>query len=356
MMSFLRWLGIVVWVVALSVLAADEKPDPGLSRLYPETGEDLLGIHFTDASTGWIVGRKGALFLTADGGQTWIKPKAPFPKADFHAVFFTDPDHGWIVGDTSDGPAVTERPLPNKPKTAATILRTSNGGKKWDRAWAMTNYPLTDFCVIGKDRVLAVSHSGGDKPDGDLYTSVVAATRWAGDRMFRGMNAIRFFDERTGCMAGTRVVITVFPKPNNPRYQEPKSRILRTTDGGATWKPIVHPDLPGGGEILGLAVSGRTGWACGTKGILLRTEDAGATWTAQTSAVTAALQDVFAVDGKVAWAAGEGGTLLRTENGGETWVKVPTGETDQINRVWFTSANRGIMVGAKGLVLRYEKK
>jgi photosystem II stability/assembly factor-like uncharacterized protein len=55
------------------------------------------------------------------------------------------------------------------------------------------------------------------------------------------------------------------------------------------------------------------------------------------------------------WAVGWEGTILRTQDGGQTWVEQESGTRENLygisvkkNRVW--------VVGAKGLVLRYESR
>ncbi|MCF3122294.1 oxidoreductase [Streptomyces arenae] len=75
------------------------------------------------------------------------------------------------------------------------------------------------------------------------------------------------------------------------------------------------------------AVSGRTAWAAGTKGTVLRTTDGGETWrdVSPPGASDLEFRDVEAFDGRravvLAIGEGEASRVLRTEDGGATWTE-----------------------------------
>ncbi|MFE0170789.1 WD40/YVTN/BNR-like repeat-containing protein [Streptomyces sp. NPDC059002] len=75
------------------------------------------------------------------------------------------------------------------------------------------------------------------------------------------------------------------------------------------------------------AVSRRTAWVAGTKGTVLRTSDGGKTWRDVSPPGVAALEfrDVEAFDGRravvLAIGEGEASRVLRTEDGGATWTE-----------------------------------
>jgi len=85
----------------------------------PTAGSSLHGVWFTDANTGWCVGGANAgltIQKTTDGGKTWVKQALPssmtlYDIAYFEDVVFVSPTEGWIVGDKG------------------TILKTTNGGE-----------------------------------------------------------------------------------------------------------------------------------------------------------------------------------------------------------------------------------
>ena len=150
--------------------------------------------------------------------------------------------------------------------------------------------------------------------------------------------------------------------------------ILRTTDGGVTWKSITRS---GGGALrycdlyavsltdanTGIAVSSSDD--LGYPGIILRTTDGGATWTEQFAngprQIGAWLGldftgvDLISVsfsDANTGTVVGSGGTILRTTDGGVTWTKQSSGTTNDLWGVFFTDANTGTVVGSDGTILR----
>jgi photosystem II stability/assembly factor-like uncharacterized protein len=124
------------------------------------------------------------------------------------------------------------------------------------------------------------------------------------------LNGVFFTDANTGTAVGSG------------------GTILRTTDGGATW------EQQSSGTTAYLAgvffTDANTGTAVGGEedyllydislGIILRTTDGGATWKQQsggTSRTTTPLYGVFFTDANAGTAVGYNGTILRTTTGGE---------------------------------------
>jgi len=65
-------------------------------------------------------------------------------------------------------------------------------------------------------------------------------------------------------------------------------------------------------------------WRVGDGGSILRSTDGGKTWKKQKSGVTNDLTSGSATSDKVAWVAGKNGTLLLTTDGGKHWKGIPT--------------------------------
>ena len=114
-----------------------------------------------------------------------------------------------------------------------------------------------------------------------------------------------------------------------------QSEFAKTSDGGRTWKLAAVPDLKFIGKVF--FISPEVGWLAGTNGpsddlndrvaFVLRTTDGGRSWkSCQISSVTgvADVRDLVflnASDGwLITWHFNNGGThLLHTTDGGETW-------------------------------------
>ena len=120
-----------------------------------------------------------------------------------------------------------------------------------------------------------------------------------------------------GAAAGERLVVV-----------GDRGHILVSTDGGSGWKQARAPT-----RALLTAVhlhDERIGWAVGHDAVILRTDDGGATWRMQHHAPEEErpLLDVWFRDAHNGFAVGAYGYFLATEDGGETWNAHAVSEDD----------------------------
>ena len=144
------------------------------------------------------------------------------------------------------------------------------------------------------------------------------------------------------------------PRVSNPHPVTPQSvwavgdqgTILRTEDGGGSWKPgSTGTNYPL--YYLTFATH-QSGWAVGGKPptcIILRTEDGGSSWKPQTNGNKAALYSVAFVTPQLAWAVGYGGSILHTEDGGGSWKPQTSGSSGWLRSVAFATPKSGWAVG-----------
>jgi photosystem II stability/assembly factor-like uncharacterized protein len=102
-------------------------------------------------------------------------------------------------------------------------------------------------------------------------------------------------------------------------------RVIRTTDGGTTWR---RQDAGTKRPFLAMAcLDPRTAWIAGKEGIIYATTDGGETWRLQKSDST---RHIFTIDFATPMrghAAGDFGTMVHTEDGGATWTSMRVPET-----------------------------
>lgn len=109
--GYLDFTGIKLWGVhATSDLNAWAVADSGVvfrttdggnywSRITIAGPEDnLMDIHFINASIGYIAGYNGKIFKTTDGGENWIQ-EPEITDNQLNSVFFISENLGWAVGD-----------------------------------------------------------------------------------------------------------------------------------------------------------------------------------------------------------------------------------------------------------------
>ncbi|MCY1722605.1 hypothetical protein OU798_19805 [Prolixibacteraceae bacterium Z1-6] len=87
---------------------------------------NVRDIFFINKSIGYAVGGEGMIKKTTDGGQTW-DPQESGTTLSLTTVFFIDENIGYATGAYS--PKCTGEDC-NK---SGLILRTTNGGKKWEK-------------------------------------------------------------------------------------------------------------------------------------------------------------------------------------------------------------------------------
>src|ERR1051325_2131047 len=107
--------------------------DPTTQPFFLLEGADveLYRVRFSSKKKGWVVGSvskkdrvvDSILVYTDDGGQSWLRQRAPSRLERIHIDFVSD-KRGWIVGD------------------GGTILFTRDEGASWTKQNVTTNVTL----------------------------------------------------------------------------------------------------------------------------------------------------------------------------------------------------------------------
>ncbi len=97
---------------------------------------------------------------------------------------------------------------------------------------------------------------------------------------------------------------------------------------------------------------GMRGYIVGEGGIILRTDDGGATWKDQESGLTTNLFAVSVSSRDDAIAAGEQGRVLVTKDGGRTWELQPTITSAPLYAVAYQGGTNAWVAGRGGAILR----
>lgn len=252
--------------------------------------KDLVAVYFTSESKGFIAGDSGYLSSTNDGGKNWTK-QAINTRENISEIYFRNDDNGYLVAGTD-------------------FFITKDGGRSWQKT---VIFNQNDF--------------RGTTPE---------------------FLSIRFADKKLGFVIGS-VLKTV-----NKEVRVVDSFVMRTNDGGETWSRVIVPTKA---ELYHLDfVSSSRGWIVGAGGVILTTLDSGLNWQIQQSGTKKDLYNVDFRDEREGYAVGEEGAILRTENGGGTWEIVKTNFPDTFLRVDFADDKNGWIVGFGGSILRSSDK
>jgi photosystem II stability/assembly factor-like uncharacterized protein len=268
---------------------------------------DFRDVHANDAHTAYLLsigaGQQSRIYKTTDGGATWDSLYVnKDPHGFLDALAFWDVDHGLALGDPVDGRFV--------------ILRTGDGGKRWDPI------PVTGMPP-------ALSGEGAFAASGTCLV-----VRDDGHAWFA-----------TG---GAKV-----------------ARVFRSTDRGTTWtvhETPVRAGLPSAGIFSlafrdgdhGVAVGGDYKEPGRAGDVVALTSDGGRTWRLPKGrglgGYRSAVAYVPGTEGRTLVAVGPSGSDISVD-GGEDWS--PLGTTG-FHAVGFASPTTGWAVGENGLVAKFE--
>jgi len=298
---------------------------PGWIAQESGTENRLLGVWFSDENTGTVVGDRGTILRTTDGGDTWTSQTSGTGEF-LWGVRFADSMNGWVVGEGS------------------TILHTTDGGATWIKQPKEAPDFLESVFCLNSDTAWAAGFCT------ILHTTNGGAT-WTIQRI--GITTdiwdVFFTDADTGTAVGGWC-LSCAPKPYYGGY------ILRTTDGGINWN-IQRYDTTVIGFYGVFFTDTDTGFVVGAGGTILHTTNGGVSWTQQISGTTKDLKDVFFANADTGTIVGRivpgglGGIILRTTNDGKTWIKQKIPTRNALYKVCFTEANTGTAVGYNGTIL-----
>jgi photosystem II stability/assembly factor-like uncharacterized protein len=309
-------------------------------------------IHFIDANRGWYVNGAGKIFATADGGKTWTL-QLEQPGTFFRTVGFIDADNGFAGNIGIDYfPGVTDtRPL----------YRTRDGGKTWKVVESLTGEQVKGLCAIdvlhtpyvnaGKLDHRVVIHAGGRVGGpATLLRSLDGGDSWKVIDMTAHTAMIldvKFFDAMNGVVFGA----------SDSDVQTSHARIIRTQDGGVTWKVVYESKRPFEITWKGSFPSAKVGYAtvqsydpdpASTQRYVVKTTDGGRSWK-ELPLVNDAKVREFGIgfrDERIGWV-GTSTSGFQTVDGGKHWVPVEMGRA--VNKIRVVPTDAGFVAYAIGV-------
>jgi photosystem II stability/assembly factor-like uncharacterized protein len=210
------------------------------------TENTLCSIHFVDPLNGWAVGEEGTILHTADGGKIWEKQKSPVP---FYLmkVYFATSSKGWIVGERTH------------------ILSTADGGKTWNIQFKDEDFILKSISFCDPLHGWAVGEYGF------IYHTKDGGANW--------VKQAGHFDisEETGAVEGGSFLFDVVAvDPQTVWAVGIDGYVIRTFDGGKTWKEV-KADTPKT-QLFCVASNPGGNVLIGGNGTFLISTDNGKTW------------------------------------------------------------------------------
>lgn len=260
-------------------------------------------ITFIDSYRGWASSNPGKIWSTTDSGRTWDRlTSLSYEDGPFQGkvldIAFMDDRHGWVVTHfdvwrTEDGGMTWEpQPIPQpRPVPEGAVNCTffdastgwvygQQGGAHWTqdggRTWQTHGGPFSErdsSIIFVNDRIgWAASQRGSD-----LYQTDDGGQTWKVQIRVEpdiGITALQFADRTQGWACGFRRT------KNGTSGEEESSVLLRTTDGGQSWRFV---DVPEGDLIAEQIYFTDTlnGWLVSTHSEyaeVFRTRNSGESW------------------------------------------------------------------------------
>jgi photosystem II stability/assembly factor-like uncharacterized protein len=245
------------------------------------------------------VGQRGHVLFSDDAGKTWQQADVPV-SADLVAVQFPTATHGWAVGHD------------------AVVLHSSDAGKNWTRQ--------LDGRSLGDVLVAHYQRSSDAK-------WLEEAKRFAAQGAENPFLDVWFDDARNGIIVGAFGLV------------------LRTTDGGTTWEPLLHAaDNPKALHLYAVRRIGTDLFIAGEQGLLLKLDRDSGRFAALSLPYKGTLFGLVGKD-RVVLAHGLRGNVVRSTDGGVNWLSVPTNVGVGLTASTLDDSGRLIIVSQAGHVL-----
>ncbi|HEY0594112.1 MAG TPA: YCF48-related protein [Thermoanaerobaculia bacterium] len=279
----MRRAPLLLLLVLIAGLALGQQANAPIERSIPAplAPKSLLTDVVPAGSALVAVGDRGHILISGDGGASWTQADVP-TRSMLTGVAFTGRNDGCAVGHD------------------AVIVRTTDGGKTWERVhWdPEAEAPLLDVIFLDRQRGIAVGAYGSYLTTGD------GGATWTAGRVSEDA------DYHLNQIARSATGKLYIAAEGGHAY--------RSDDDGATWIPL---QTPYEGSLFGvLPLDGDSVLLFGLRGHILRSDDAGATWTEIASPTQAMLNaGVRLADGRIVLV-GLGGTVLVSADGGRTFA------------------------------------
>lgn len=280
--------------------------------------KELSSVSCPDARICYIVsgmylsGGTGAIFKTTDGGDTFIKLKAPSIDP-FHSISCPTTSICYIAGDFG------------------TLLKTIDGGENWSSSTLGSRATPPQFTTIlatSEQTVMVVGR------DGVFYRSEDGGNSWSRPtlRSVADLHTIYFTDKTTGFIGGT------------------DGAFFKTEDGGSTW--TFQSALKNVKQISRIAGSG-TSLMYTVGETVQKSADGGTVWTELTTAGNSRnRQAISAPDTSTAYMISETNTIFKTTNAGTSWESVAVFDNTLLRDLVCPQTSYCLAVGSAGKVFR----
>lgn len=314
---------------------------------YPGKQDDIF---FINRKEGWYVNGAGYIYHSTDGGENWTESFHQ-PGTYFRSINFVNDKIGFAGNIGPDYfPGVTD---------SQPLYQTLDGGKTWTAVVGITPGDIKGVCALDsmttqfinagkletRTTIYAAGRVGGPAKlvisrDGGQSWSKYDLTKYTGM-----VQDVKFINESTGFICAG----------SDPSVEKSHAQILKTTDGGTTWKVVYESTRPL--ELIWKCSfpTDKVGYATvlsyddtNAQKYVAKTVDGGETWQDLPLAVDANLMEfgVGFLNENIGWVGAMNG-VWQTTDGGQTWQNQPVGTA--INKIRIAKDGQGTSIFGIGV-------
>lgn len=316
------------------------------------------GINVNTSNLGYVVGGNGAVLKTTNGTSWQFVPNRINSAINDVAQNTT---HLFMA----DAAGVVHRSTPTGIATAIGLAQVSNSSELSVNGQQLAVNASTGALATGVNassdtqllplgaveggatafRAVSVSPAGNILEVGDNGRIYAALTNNSSSQVQRGVNKLDLLNDAS------------YDAGNSNGYIiGNKGTLLKTTDGGASWRTqTINTNLNPIPDLLAVTSLGTYAVAVGKSGFIVETSNGASPWQVSTSGVTTNLNDVALLNTSVT-TVGDASTILFKN--GASWTKqniatsiLPANTV--LNAVVYADNNWIFVGGANGLLLRY---
>ena len=256
-----------------------------------------------------VVGERGHILISGDGGATWEQMNVP-TRTTLTGVFFQDRNTGFAVSYYQE------------------ILRTKDGGKTWKVVHAKTDdeRPLLDIWFKDANTGFAIGAYGLFFKTGD------GGETWRSEIL----NVTQSFAEEKGISDEESALMGAFG------FDEEEAAGFEDTEEAIIDEVCLNK--------IAQSATGRI-YIAAEMGTIYRSDDGGQSWVSLASPYYGSFFGILPLDGESLLIFGLRGHMYRTDDGGDTWQEIKTGTHSTLMGGVRLADGRIIITGLAGAVL-----
>ncbi len=357
MKTFTLSLSLLIAVLMVNVSTASAQWSYQTNPLSGTGDTTMVGkVQFVSSTEGWISAIGPKLLHTLNAGATWnvvtCTTDSVFSFSDPAVnLQFINASTGWVLKTLSTNSTVN---FSNA--QGAVVYYTTNGGSTWSKSIVASGTGL-----IGVQLQFVDASNGfatvfnPTLNTGYLYKTTNGGATWSTvGSSFTGTDEVELFYFINATTGWTLLI------NDNPA----EFKIKQTTDGGATWT-TQYNDATSHGIYTNTScgaiqfVDANNGWAVGPNSRIVKTSNGGASWTPVTPSLTNGLNTyqkcMFMYDANHVWigedvpSSSTGQTtshfLMHTVDGGTTWAQDNFSLSSSAFSLFFLNGNTGWLTG-----------